>query len=53
VHGLLVFIGAGARRACGGPDRARGRVRAGWANASVPTRVEHVCAFLLPKFWRE
>jgi hypothetical protein len=25
---------------------------AGWANAGVPTRVEHVCAFILPKFWR-
>jgi hypothetical protein len=24
----------------------------GWANAGVPTRVEHVCAFILPEFWR-
>jgi hypothetical protein len=26
--------------------------RGGWARAGVPTRVEHVCAFLLPEFWR-
>jgi hypothetical protein len=26
-------------------------VRAGWANAGVPTRVEHVCSFILPEFW--
>jgi hypothetical protein len=39
----------GTRRTC----CARGRARAGWANAGVPTRVEHVCALLLPEFWRE
>jgi hypothetical protein len=26
--------------------------RAGWANAGVPTKVEHVCVFILPEFWR-
>jgi hypothetical protein len=49
----LAFIGAGVRRAHGGLDCALGRVRVGWANISVPTRVEHVCAFLLPEFWHE
>jgi hypothetical protein len=29
VQGLLAFIGASARRACGGLDRARGRARTG------------------------
>jgi hypothetical protein len=53
VQGPLAFIGAGARRARGGLDCAWGRTRAGWANAGVSTRVEHVCVFLLPKFWRE
>jgi hypothetical protein len=24
----------------------------GWANAGVPTKVEHVCEFILPEFWR-
>jgi hypothetical protein len=53
VQELLAFIGSGARRARGGLDRAWGRARVGWANDGVPTRVEHVCAFLLPEFWRE
>jgi hypothetical protein len=39
-------------RARGGLDRTLGRARGGWANAGVPTRVEHVCVFILPKFWR-
>jgi hypothetical protein len=52
VRGLLAFIGAGVRRARDGLDRAPGRARAGWANADVPTRVEHVCALFLPEFWR-
>jgi hypothetical protein len=39
-------------RARDGLDRTLRRERAGWANADVPTRVEHVCAFILPKFWR-
>jgi hypothetical protein len=46
------FIGTARARACGGLDRTLGRARAGWANAGVPTTVEHVCAFILPEFWR-
>jgi hypothetical protein len=46
------FIGMTRARARGGLDRALGRARAGWANAGVPTRVKHVCAFILPEFWR-
>jgi hypothetical protein len=38
-------------RARGGLDQTLGQARAGWANAGVPTRVEHVCAFILPEFW--
>jgi hypothetical protein len=53
VQGLLAFIGTGERRARGGLDRVQGRTRVGWANAGVSTRVEHVCVFLLPEFWRE
>jgi hypothetical protein len=33
------------------PD-AGASARGGWANAGVPTRVEHVCTFILPEFWR-
>jgi hypothetical protein len=46
------FIGMARARACDGLERALGRARAGWANAGVSTRVEHVCTFILPKFWR-
>jgi hypothetical protein len=45
------FIGTMWARARGGLDRALGRASVGWANASVPTRVEHVYAFILPEFW--
>jgi hypothetical protein len=41
--------GEGARRTW---QDAGASARAGWANAGVPTRVEHVCAFILPEFWR-
>jgi hypothetical protein len=40
--------GEGVRRTW--PD-AEASTRAGWANAGVPTRVEHVCVFILPEFW--
>jgi hypothetical protein len=33
-------------------DCAWGRARASWANAGALTRVEHVFALFLPKFWR-
>jgi hypothetical protein len=46
------FIGTARARARGGLERTLGRARAGWANDGVPTRVEHVCAFILPEFWR-
>jgi hypothetical protein len=53
VQGLLAFIGAGARRARGGLDRAQGRASAGVGRTlACRPRVEHVCAFLLPEFWR-
>jgi hypothetical protein len=45
------FIGTAQARARDGLDWTLGRARAGWANAGVPTRVEHVCAFILPEFW--
>jgi hypothetical protein len=45
------FIGAARSRARGGLNRALGRPCAGWANAGEPTRVEHVCVFILPEFW--
>jgi hypothetical protein len=35
----------------GGLDRTPGRARAGWTSSGVPTRVEHVCPCVLPKFW--
>jgi hypothetical protein len=35
----------------GGLDRTPGRARAGWASSGVPTKVEHVCPCVLPKFW--
>jgi hypothetical protein len=41
--------GEGARQTWPG---TRASARKGWANAGVPTRVEHVCAFILPEFWR-
>jgi hypothetical protein len=40
--------GEGARRTW---PNAGASARAGWANADMPTRVEHVCAFILPEFW--
>jgi hypothetical protein len=40
--------GEGARRTW---PNAGASASAGWANAGVPTRVEHVCAFILPEFW--
>jgi hypothetical protein len=39
--------GEGTRRTW---PNAEASARGGWANDVVPTRVEHVCAFILPKF---
>jgi hypothetical protein len=41
--------GEGARRTW---PYAGSSARTSWANAGVPTRVKHVCAFILPEFWR-
>jgi hypothetical protein len=41
--------GEGTRRTW---PNTRASVRVGWANAGVSTRVEHVCVFILPEFWR-
>jgi hypothetical protein len=49
--GLLYRHGEGEAR--DGLDQTLGRsARVGWANAGVPTRVEHVCGFILPELWR-
>jgi hypothetical protein len=51
-EGLTTFIGAGAGRACGTLTVRGESAHAGWANAGVPIRVEHVCMLFLPEFWR-
>jgi hypothetical protein len=49
--GLLYRHGEGEGAWRTWPD-AGASAHAGWANAGVPTSIEHVCAFILPEFWR-